>query len=655
MFGKSKKPLVILITFTFWLGYTGFTGYQFYSQAALQTEHYLQSRHSNLDFILQSNVSSLLQVHPDGLQDKLSQARKRGLIDFYILQKGLEPVFFENNSGNLADLNHDYVNFNRLVETEKLKFKTVKILEYRLTAGFYADKGEILWQTLKNLLPLMVKDVGIVTLLLGLIAFFQLKDIINISRIISSRSRSALAQVQTTSMEAETLLKGALGLEAEKSRLQGVSEVYGATVGPALRHELTSHRNPPYNFVATVCRVDLNGYTQMFFKNDASYLNQILNSYFARAREVIDRYDGLIYQFVGDEIVFEFKDEMAFPANSQALAIACIRDLFHEAELIEKSLPANANHYFKLKGSLAHGTMNFVALDQGHALSGLPLIESVRLLSLIDEKDHQLLSFFGESLKATHGLAQISRSQRNQLKGFKEESQICFVRDFNTLAQILENRSWELLTYFRSDECLLTLIHKLGDMTHQHETSDLTELFAGIKHHKTFHPSISVIKSCGETLESFISGETEGRISPKSLASFVGFVGRIVPQNQVQGNLRKQLERLLDHSNYRVQSNAMVAMGAHQVPLNMLLSKMISENNRVSADAIIEAAKVEVNAEVFRALCRLIENEKDVFNRSGQYAVHQILGYYDKVDPVFMQTNAYLIKMKTWHQDSKAS
>ncbi|WII73876.1 adenylate cyclase [Bdellovibrio sp. 22V] len=632
----------------FWIGYVSISAYQFYGQSNKLADAEIASRKENLNYILQSSIGALVQEHSESLKDRLSQARKLGLIDFYILQKGDEVVFFENNSGDVNDLNHNYQRFNEFRESNGLTYKTIKVIDYRLTAGTASDRNSIIWKSFLVILPLLIKDIAMVSLMLGVICYLLLRDIMNLSKVLASRTRDGMEQIKTNSAEAETLLQASMGLEGERVRLENLSETYGETVGPAIRYELQSGRQAPYSFPATLCRVDLNGYTQMFLEKDDKYLTTILNQYFAKAREVIQRYDGLIYQFVGDEIVFLFKDEMAPDLSSESLAVACIRDLFYEATVIEQSLPPEANHYFKLKGSFAKGTMRFIQLDEGHAMSGLPLIESVRLLSLVDDKTHQVLTFFQEAAISADGLAFIFDRKTNQLKGFKEESLLCRTRDFNSIEWVFEAEMWDRLAYFRSDAHTAFVLKKVRLMAVTRRDDDIVRILHALKYHSFENTTPEMVAEAETTLNSFLRGEEEGLLSTKALSAVVTLIGRIIPQSLWTASLQSSIEILLEHKDPRVQANAIVVLGKYGYPARKIWENMFSQNNRVAADTIVEVAKQQLNADVWDALHRLLNSPHPSSQRSGEYALNTILNYYKETDPVYLKTNPILTKMQTF-------
>lgn len=598
-------------------------------------------------YVQETLTPLLISESYEVLKERLEKSRKLHFVDFYIIQKEGQVIAWYNNFNNLAGINVDYKNFNVTLESEDLAFRTVKILDTKLTVGVFQNRSKIIWNQALIMKGLFFQDILIVTGALALIVYLFLRDIISLSKVLSnSTSRQEIQSIQAVSSEAQALLNASKGFQSETKRLEKLSETYGETVGPALRHELASGKAAPYTFGATMCRVDLNGYTQIFLEKSDKYLIEILNRYFERARDVIHRYDGLIYQFVGDEIVFQFKDDMTHGLSSEALAAACIRDLFEEAKVIESSLPPEAGHYFKLKASFAHGTMRFTALDEGHALSGLPLIESVRLLSLIDDKNHQVLAFFGEAATHLDGLVFIFDRKANILKGFKEESLICRSRDFNSIEWIFENSQWDRLAYFRRDTDLLYTLKKARLMAVTKRDEDVIAILTALKPFHFDNTSLEVVAETELALEHFIHSEGENLLGTKSLSAIVSLIGRVISKDQATPSMIKSLVSLLDHKDPRVQANAIVVLGKYAYPARKIWEKMYSSSNRVAADTILEVAKQQLNEDLINALDRLLNSTHPDHRKSGEYALSGILEHYQNLDPVFFSANPFMDRLR---------
>lgn len=642
LFGKNKKPLIFLFVSIFWFGYISFTAYQFYSQARDNVEFKIQEKISKLEYVLENGATALMTNHPDSLSDELSRAKDLYFIDFYILQENEDVVFFRNNTGKVEDLDHNYVNFNTVIHTPAYAFKTLKVGDYSLTGGVYISAKEILYHTAKLMMPLFIKDISVVTTLVGLICYFLLKDILSISKIISSNKRHEITNIKAQSKEANLILNASRGLNNENLRLQAVNETYGETIGPALRHEIALGRQAPYQFNATVCRVDLNGYTQMFFEKGVHYLTSVLNEYFARAREVIERYDGLIYQFVGDEIVFMIKEENLQPFDINTVSAAVIRDLFQEATTIESNLPSGAGHYFKLKASYAPGVMNFISLDEGHAFSGTPLIESVRLLSLIHEKNHQILAMdFHAFSKSCEKVAFVMDKEDLTLKGFKHNSTYVRCREFHSIEWLFENKEWDMLPYFRHDSHIEFVLKKLLIMSPQNSNKDIENVLSSMRFHKvktTYVKNEVFLK----TLQNFVFSEKEGLLSEKSLASLLSLYVRIIPQETWSSDLTSVITPLLDHKDSRVVANALVLLSQKGYDIIQLWDLMFSQSPRVAADTIYEISQRKLSWDMINALEKL----SAVGPESAEYAKKRIISYYEKIDPVFAGSNEIISAIK---------
>lgn len=647
MFGKNKKSVVLLIVISFWVCYVTITGLNFYYTAQKIADAGIADRQRSMNYVQENLTSHLITESYEALKESLEKARQIHFIDFYIVQKNGEVLAWYNNFNNLDGINVDYQNFNVTLETDEIAFRTIKIVDTKLTVGVFQDRGKIIWNQALLMKTIFLQDISIVTFIVSMIVFFLLRDIVSLSKALTSdTSREEIQNIKATSAEAHALINATKGFEGERIRLSKLSETYGETVGPAIRHELNSGRKAPYTYEATMCRVDLNGYTQIFMEKSDKYLIDILNRYFARARDVIERYDGLIYQFVGDEIVFQFKDDMANGLSSQALAAACIRDLFTEAKAIEESLPKEAGHYFKLKASFAHGTMRFTALDEGHALSGLPLIESVRLLSLIDDKSHQIMAFFGETAPKVEGLAFIFDRKVNQLKGFKEESMICRARDFNSIEWVFESRQWDRLAYFRSDSHLLFILKRARLMAVTKRDEEVEKILSALKPFHSQRASDEVVKEIDLALAHFIHSEGENLLGTRSLSALVSLVGRAISKEQVPETMTKSLAQLLDHKDPRVQANAILVLGKHGYPARKVWEKMYSSSNRVAADTIVEVAKQQINEDLMKALDRLLKSPYPQHKKSGEYALRNILNYYQETDPVFFAANPFIERLR---------
>lgn len=635
---SRSKSVVLLIVAVFWLGYVVASGTQFYFNVKNLTEDEVLRRQSQMQFVQESLIPLVISENTDLLKDRLENARKLSLIDFYILQNGPEVVIWYNNFDNLAGINVDYQNFNQLLQNDKLAFRTVKLMDYRFTVGVFQDKNDIILKTAWVMKGLIIQDLIIVTSIVGLIVYLFLKDIINLSQILTSRDRSRLSEIKSLSKEGQTLLAATQGYETTKKYLEHENRYYSDSLTPAILHEMKSGKQPPYAFQSTMIRVDLNGYTQMFLEKKDEYVSEIMHTYFVQARELIERYGGLIYQYVGDEIVFHIKEGSQ---NSQALAIACLRSVFEAADDIERTLPPGADHCFKVKGSFVLGKIRFVKQDSGFALSGLPLIESARLLSQVDDKSSCSATFYAESAASVGTLCTISDSKETLLKGFSVPTTLCRAKHFTPVETAL-NTDVSSVTYFRSDSDLCAIYKFTTDEVRAGRSENFFKVFSVLKTYRVKSTSQQQTDAFTSFLGQILEMNTQLIADDKVLSAAISLASNFVPTALVNERLLETLSPCLDHRDPRVQANTIIVLGDLAKDISFLRKFVYSKNNRVSADALLVSGKRNLDKELAGKLHEYLESKNPLFKASGQFVVRSLGEHYRSTDPIFYETNSLL-------------
>ncbi|UXR65668.1 adenylate cyclase [Bdellovibrio bacteriovorus] len=644
MFAKNRRQSVVIsIIAVFWLGYVVTSSAQFYMNVKKATEDEILRRQQQMQFVQESFIPAVLSDNESLFKDRLESARKIHLVDFYILQKGTDVIAWHNNFNNLDGINVDYQVFNQILQNDELAFRTVKLMDYRFTVGVFQKKNDIMWHTALNMKGLIIQDILIVTLLAGLIVYVFLKDILSLTKILSTRDRSKLASVKSFSKEGLTLLKATQSYENTKQYLEHENRYYSDSLTPAILHEMKSGQKAPYAFQSTMIRVDLNGYTQIFLEKKDEYVTDIMNAYFIQARELIERYNGLIYQYVGDEIVFHIKEGSQ---NSQAMALACLRSVFKAAQDIEDSLPAEADHCFKVKGSFVLGKIRFVNQDSGFALSGLPLIESARLLSQVDDKASSSATFYAEASESLKELCTIADTKETLLKGFSKPSTLYRAKEFTKVEEALD-RDVTLLTYFRSDE---DLVYAYEFLTKKLMAGNDSAFFTAFNILKTFKVKMSTENQAdGFTrfLSDILNLNRENKANDKVLSAAISLASNFVPPYLVKENLLEQLGVCLEHSDHRVQANAIIVLGDLAKDIAFLRRFVYSKNNRVSADALLVSGKRDLDKELTEKLKEYLDSKNPLFQASGRFVVKSLGEHYRSSDPIFYETNPHLKELLT--------
>lgn len=104
-----------------------------------------------------------------------------------------------------------------------------------------------------------------------------------------------------------------------------VTNLFGQHVSPAVVDRLLATRTDPPSEMRTVCVLflDIRGFTAMTRKRSAEETVALLNAFFARMIDVVDRNNGIINKFLGDGFLALFGAPLADPAAARnALAAA---------------------------------------------------------------------------------------------------------------------------------------------------------------------------------------------------------------------------------------------------------------------------------------------------------------------------------------------
>ena len=645
MFAKSKKKksILVLAILFFWAAYVSIVSGQYYYNVSRLADQRIGDRKKTLSYVSEFSAGLLIQDNLEHLKDRLDQARELNLIDFYILQKNSDVVMFYNSQNNVDDLNMDYKNFNVVMETPDVAFKTLKIFDYRLTLGIITNKAELAWTMAAEQKYLIMHDFVMVTLFLGVILFMLLKDIINLSKIVTTRNRGEMQNLKSLSKEGQALLNATSTYESTQQVLKSEKEFFADSLTPAILHEIRSGTPSPSSFASTMVRIDLNGYTQLYLEKKEEYVTSILNRYFVAAREVIERYGGLVYQYVGDEVVFHFKGPRE---RTEPVAVACVRSLFELAEEIESSLPAEAGHYFKLKASMASGTILFVKLDTGFALSGIPLIESARLLSQVDDKSKNSMAVYESAGPHISVLCRLSEPKEGILKGFAGTTRICQILEFKARDQAYAEDMSLLATYFRSDRDLEAMLVKLGSIIIEKRDDVFFSVVLSFKRQKNQVITAGLEAAFTQFLNSCYEHSKTGDASFKAMAAAVSLATTIIPKAKGGKELSQALSQFLIYPHPRVQANTVTALSEVSAK-NVDFKEFIhSENNRLAADALVVTGLRGLEKDLVVRIKHMLSSS-DAFHRaSGLYVVRRLLQHYDENDKVYYNSNPHIRELE---------
>ncbi len=642
---KSKKPILALAVVFFWIGYSVLS-ITFYTLSINSlSENHTFNKKNNIDYHLETSMDFLINDSIDSLVDRLESARKLDHFNFFLIRKNGNNLVYGVNQSNLEGIDISFPEKDKWVEdlAKTHIWKTKKINGYEITLGAVTANAEYLFTKLDQKKYFLLSELAFVTLFsFGIIAFL-FRDILKITKRLRSKETN-LEGLTTLSSEAESILNATKTMHETGTELRNTNQTYSQVITPAILEEIRLQTPTPSSFPMTLVRVDLNGYTQIFLERREKYIAEILNLYFERAREVIERYNGLIYQYVGDEIIFYIKDTPSAIGSAQKKdsilkAIFCVRYLFDVAQEIEDKFARAQGHEFKIKCSMAHGQLFFVQLDQGYGFSGLPLIESVRMLGSFSDKKENTLCFYDDIAKVHDKFYQIDETRDALFKGFSQKSDVALITKFAKLNDLLGKTSaTELISVYKSDSDILFWLDHLKMAIEQNKKDYFFKIFAELKEVKYSSVNEHVIRNYTHMLRWILTEFQKNSEMKTFLSALVSLAYNLIPAKAFNTELYNIFEQILRVDDPRTKANALTTLSEFDPSSELYKDYLANDSNRLAGNALLLAAKKDFNAKIYDHILNFIYSENPYFIATGLFVTEQIFKFYSETNAVFFKS-----------------
>lgn len=612
----------------------------------------------------------------DLIEGHLQDALKVGWIEFYVITYRGEVVIYnslrplsDDAYSTLAALHppEAFWRFESALEEERsirgpasAEIKSLEDFRFlesdlgngrRLKLGFNIDREAFLAEK-EEYYGEENRRMLVLGLLISLGVFlFAARDIMKIASIVRKKGISGLKDVKTVSREAEALSEGLQGFGESVERLEVRNRKLSGQILPALRNEIDSGKKPPYDFNCSMVRTDINNFTKIFHTYPVDEFLATINEFFAECSHVISRYDGFIHEFVGDEIIFYFKDE--HHSNSFTAALACAREIEAVADRIHRLTTEKNGYPFRVKSSVSYGRIRFGALLNGFSLAGAPLIETNRILGAVSERNENTIHFDSSNTVRLHGAVQFGEAFRTYLKGMDGERIIMRYIGHLNLNDLLgglravagatneATSKFAILDDYRSDEELEKLLLSVGSASDAELSGQILRIMGKIRITKCDPKMTTMLVDVIRSLRD--RGQRENRFSDlKALATLSGALPRLVPLENMNASVEPLLLELVDHSDLRVVANTIEALqalrDAGKVSKNLDRHLIDSRNPRVAANALVYLGTSEITADVTGRLREMILSAESPRVAAGIYAWGEISKFYIENDLVHLRT-----------------
>ena len=636
---KRSRPFLVSLAITFLVGY----GISDVTQFVVTNYRYYQdyNRERSLQIINYAKLGLLLLKHEEAtdLGNRLEEAVGLNYFDFYLLKKNGQVISFANGGGSVAGIDRDYVP-NQMVQSPSATYLSVRSGEYTLTIGLNSRTGAYLSFLFRENRGRLAAEILLVVLMAVAIAFYYFRDIRQLVLGLRTRGRRGLAG-SAGSLEAEVMRRGLESYERSVSQLRARQTQLSRQVSGSIRTELDSGKTPPYDFRCVMVRTDINQYSTIISTHPVGEFMEVINEFFTRASRAVEHYRGFVTEFVGDEIIYYFKEEDH--ANAAAVAVAAIRDLNRIAEELHARTIVRNGYPFRVKSAAACGSLHFGHQVDRFALSGGVFVETVRILSEVEEKEENSVYLPARLASRLEAVATTRARKVVKLRGIPGDTHLHRVEGLATLASSL-GQGPEGLVYFRNAEDVATALQWLE--AGLREGTQKPEVLLSAANQLRENP---LPYSATSVREAYIAFLTATQASPhfKLLGVALTMGARLLSRDLYEPRLRDAFRECLSHSDPRVAANAVEAF-THFDPGSR--DKMFTElarhpNNRVLANALIKTGMVELSREVVRELTRMLQSGQPLLEASGAFALGELTRYYLVHDPVFFETSIELKRL----------
>lgn len=594
----------------------------------------------------------------------LESRRRTGAINFWALYKNGELKDTSISSDELSSLSFKLTSPGNKIwfdsKTKEYFYATEQLDEFlHLVVGIRNAENEFIntefslqKRALFNYL------VGLLVVCFCTFVFF-FRDITKMIKEVGRSGSRSYAKLTSHSKEADLLVRGLVSYDEQQAKLKKENDLLMWQVLPSLRTEIMSGRKPPYEFLCTLVRTDINNFSKIYNEHSVEEFSATINEFFTDISHIVSRYGGLVHEFIGDEVIFYFKDENV--GDSVAMAISAIRDINTAANEIHKMTMEKRGYPFTVKSAFAKGSLLYGPFVNGFGIAGPVLIETVRILSQVREKDGNVVVFDRRHLPSVEWIAHAEFYGNAKLKGFSDEKVLykyCWHTDPGEILDSLKGlNSLNLkdclarLQYFRSDADLATILSWAKSQPAEMNLHVILRLIGGLR-------KISVTKSNGIPQNILLNWITDLTISietvgspdegkSKILSSILRLIENLVLHKDFSENFEAALRRALRLSDRRIVANALDALTLFQKNYEASLSDRFlkKSNARVAANALVNEGVRSINPFIIRRLRGMLETENISNIASALYALGEIALHHRENDLVYYNSQVGFLRL----------
>lgn len=643
---SRKKSASIIIGLAIALVYTAFSLSSYFFD--LNTIHAKHINTKTKRLVATAKVTPLYKNKPtQNLAAYLNNAVNNNLIDFYFLKKNKKTAFKNGNDDALSLINQVAVSGNKLLKLEDVTFANITFDDITVRLGIYTSKKSFLMAYFNQQKYKIIHDIILVVTLVMSVVLFFLKEITQIAKRFQKNMHQSSNKQKFRFHEEKVLFDTLQSYKRNVESERESADLLRNQLLPALRSELDSGKKAPYDFECTMIRTDINYFSTFFNSEKREIFMTVIDEFFLECTRIISKYGGKVSEFVGDEIIFYFKNEDV--GESELIALSAVRDINLLAETLNNYTQENFDFPFTVKSALSNGTVRFCKLINRYGLAGSPFIQTVRILNLIEERGQNTVYLSEGVHQKTMHLCESKYLDTFQLKGFATKVKVYSYTEHLSLSVILEKLSFanvEAISYYRDTSHVLQLLRFVRANLLKDKNTLLLQAIAQLKkieyaqYEPAVHEELKGILDYILVQQSWFNSASCAKLT----SAIISILPNFIDSSRFDFNFQRTLYRFMKHTNFRVVANTIdiFSVLAPQVELKGLNDLRQHHCNRVKANALLNSGLRNLSSEILGTIENNLNSDDQRLIASTIYALGELARHYKKTNPVFFDTNEKL-------------
>lgn len=548
---KWLRSAILILTLSGAIFSCSYSVHSVYQQFQPSYQAQIDKNRRTIDFLRETVVEiAATETGPQAIRDFLLRSVASGQINFFALKA-------PDGSWQISGLPHEevaflpkacgekYVSENGVLQLEQACPDGIQVV-----MGFRTGEVEYWKRYFAIALPQLTKDILTSIALILAVLFAAFADHRALKRISEKKNAHRGDHSAVFFSESQHLVTDIDALETSNLILKNKIHLLTSQVSPSVQRLLAAGREFPYSLPSAVVRTDINQFSDIVNSKvnsavEFSAFKIFVDEFFDRSGEIIGRYRGLVHDFVGDEIIYYFEDNVDRTASREA--IAAIEEIHSIAADINKKTISSLGVPFAVKSAIAWGELIVGPKIEPLQIGGKSLIESVRFLSSLEGSMK-----FGGPIVYNHvvheklnGTVEDEMIFEKELKGIGAQK-IYRVRQVPALSSVLSATSSDIfkqLRFYRSDHHVVSLMNYLSTNL-RHLPYDRTQIILGhLNSIFLTYPSRDILESylllLHQAKKFFSAGEQNGAMV---LSSVVSLAIRMVSKDFFGDRLKRELD-----------------------------------------------------------------------------------------------------------------